>query len=550
MGAEERSRGRRGDPAGQPVLLPADGVYGLCADVERGRRSAASTSSRAAAHAQPTAMIAASSRPRSSPLFPSSTSGRGRSSRARAAGPVHARAREPARRLPWLERRSIRRRSASASPRLPDATQARARRVSGRGRRDERQRSGRARRGEPGRGSCADPRRVRGRARRRAALGPASTVIDFGGRRAGRASARAPAPRPRRSRASRGLSSSAQAVPSGGCEGADRPRPTTMTGRLDPRRFDQGAGMAIAQETFEQLRTAGLAEVDPEIADTLARELERQRGQIELIASENFTWPSVLEAIGSTPTNKYAEGYPGKRYYGGCEVVDEIEELAREPREGALRRRARERPAPRGRAGEHGRLLRRALARRPGARALARPRRPSHARPEGELLREALRVPPLRRLARDDDGRLRRGARAGQGGAAEADRLRRLRLSAHGRGRPVPRDRRRGRGAADDRHGPFRRPRRGRASIRAPCRTRTSSPRRLTRRSRARAPASCSAPRSTRRRSTGRSSPGCRAGRSCTRSRPRRPASGSPAPRRSATTSGRSARTPTRSRRG
>jgi glycine hydroxymethyltransferase len=86
--------------------------------------------------------------------------------------------------------------------------------------------------------------------------------------------------------------------------------------------------MAIAQETLEQLRTAGLSDVDPEIADLLGRELERQRGQIELIASENFTWPSVFEAIGSTPTNKYAEGYPGKRYYGGCEVVDEIEQLA------------------------------------------------------------------------------------------------------------------------------------------------------------------------------------------------------------------------------
>jgi glycine hydroxymethyltransferase len=87
--------------------------------------------------------------------------------------------------------------------------------------------------------------------------------------------------------------------------------------------------MAIAQETFEHLKTAGLAEIDPEIADLIGRELERQRGQIELIASENFTWPSVLEAVGSVPTNKYAEGYPGKRYYGGCEVVDEIEELAR-----------------------------------------------------------------------------------------------------------------------------------------------------------------------------------------------------------------------------
>jgi glycine hydroxymethyltransferase len=86
--------------------------------------------------------------------------------------------------------------------------------------------------------------------------------------------------------------------------------------------------MAVAQETFAGLRQAGLAEVDGEIADLLGRELERQRGQIELIAAENFTWPSVLEAVGSVPTNKYAEGYPGRRYYGGCEVVDEIEQLA------------------------------------------------------------------------------------------------------------------------------------------------------------------------------------------------------------------------------
>jgi glycine hydroxymethyltransferase len=86
--------------------------------------------------------------------------------------------------------------------------------------------------------------------------------------------------------------------------------------------------MAVAQATLDQLRSAGLAEVDPDVSDLLGRELERQRGQIELIASENFTWPSVLEAVGSVPTNKYAEGYPGRRYYGGCEVVDEIEQLA------------------------------------------------------------------------------------------------------------------------------------------------------------------------------------------------------------------------------
>jgi glycine hydroxymethyltransferase len=86
--------------------------------------------------------------------------------------------------------------------------------------------------------------------------------------------------------------------------------------------------MAVAQETFQQLVSAGLDAVDPEIAGLLGQELERQRNQIELIASENFTWPSVLEAVGSVPTNKYAEGYPGRRYYGGCEVVDEIEQLA------------------------------------------------------------------------------------------------------------------------------------------------------------------------------------------------------------------------------
>jgi len=86
--------------------------------------------------------------------------------------------------------------------------------------------------------------------------------------------------------------------------------------------------MATVPLTLESLRTAGLADVDPDVAALLERELERQRGEIELIASENFTWPASLEAVGSFPTNKYSEGYPGRRYYGGCEVVDEIEQLA------------------------------------------------------------------------------------------------------------------------------------------------------------------------------------------------------------------------------
>jgi len=67
---------------------------------------------------------------------------------------------------------------------------------------------------------------------------------------------------------------------------------------------------------------------DTEIFDLINQELERQRNGIELIASENFTSLQVMQAMGTVPTNKYAEGYPGKRYYGGCEVVDEIETIA------------------------------------------------------------------------------------------------------------------------------------------------------------------------------------------------------------------------------
>src|ERR671932_677212 len=71
-----------------------------------------------------------------------------------------------------------------------------------------------------------------------------------------------------------------------------------------------------------------LADVDPEVADAIGRELERQQRTLEMIASENFVPLSVLECQGSVLTNKYAEGYPGRRYYGGCEHVDVIEQLA------------------------------------------------------------------------------------------------------------------------------------------------------------------------------------------------------------------------------
>jgi glycine hydroxymethyltransferase len=81
---------------------------------------------------------------------------------------------------------------------------------------------------------------------------------------------------------------------------------------------EQGAG----------LQMPALSEYDPDVADIIRREVERQREGLELIASENFVSEAVLEAMGTPLTNKYAEGLPGKRYYGGCEFVDQVEQLA------------------------------------------------------------------------------------------------------------------------------------------------------------------------------------------------------------------------------
>ncbi|MCX5764512.1 MAG: serine hydroxymethyltransferase, partial [Gemmatimonadetes bacterium] len=71
-----------------------------------------------------------------------------------------------------------------------------------------------------------------------------------------------------------------------------------------------------------------LKQTDPEVAHLISEEIARQSDGLELIASENFVSPAVMEATGSALTNKYAEGLPGKRYYGGCEVVDKVEQLA------------------------------------------------------------------------------------------------------------------------------------------------------------------------------------------------------------------------------
>src|SRR6476646_7034322 len=80
--------------------------------------------------------------------------------------------------------------------------------------------------------------------------------------------------------------------------------------------------------TASSFFSASLAEGDPEVAAAIGKELGRQQHEIELIASENIVSRAVLEAAGSVLTNKYAEGYPGKRYYGGCQFVDVAENLA------------------------------------------------------------------------------------------------------------------------------------------------------------------------------------------------------------------------------
>ncbi|MGF1473824.1 MAG: serine hydroxymethyltransferase [Rubrobacteraceae bacterium] len=93
---------------------------------------------------------------------------------------------------------------------------------------------------------------------------------------------------------------------------------------------ESATGTSSGQPTAlpEDIAIAPLAEVDPEIDRVLKRELGRQRNTLEMIASENFVPQAILDTVGSVLTNKYAEGYPGKRYYGGCEEVDVAEQLA------------------------------------------------------------------------------------------------------------------------------------------------------------------------------------------------------------------------------
>ena len=174
-------------------------------------------------------------------------------------------------------------------------------------------------------------------------------------------------------------------------------------------------------------------------------ELDRQRGGLQLIASENFTSPAVLAALGSTLTNKYAEGYPGQRYYGGCAEVDRAEELAIERAKDLF---GAEHANVQPHSGASANLAAYAALAQPGDTVLAM------ELPHGGHLTHGSRVnfsgkwfhPIGYRVApghRAD--RLRRGPRPGPGPPAQADHLRRHRVPAADRLRPVPGDRRRGR---------------------------------------------------------------------------------------------------------
>ena len=145
-----------------------------------------------------------------------------------------------------------------------------------------------------------------------------------------------------------------------------------------------------------------LADVDPEVAEALGASSRRQQRTLEMIASENFVPQAVLDCQGSVLTNKYAEGYPGRRYYGGCEYVDVVEQLAIDRAKalfGAEHANVQPHAGAQANTAVYHALLEPGRH-DPGPRAP--PRRPPHARDEDQRLRAALRHRRLRGRPRDD----------------------------------------------------------------------------------------------------------------------------------------------------
>ena len=264
-------------------------------------------------------------------------------------------------------------------------------------------------------------------------------------------------------------------------------------------------------ETPSRWRT--LTNTDPDIDRAIADERHRQNSGLELIASENFVSQAVLQAAGSVLTNKYAEGYPGKRYYGGCEFVDVVEGAGDRARQGLF---GAEHANVQPHSGAQANMAVYFTLLKPGDTVLgmnlAHGGHLTHGHPlnfSGKLYT----IVPYGVRQRRRAHRLRRARAARARAQAEDDHGRRQRLSAdhrfraHRRGRPAPSARR---SSPTWRTSPDWSPP---ASIRARCRTPTSSPPRRTRRCADRAAAWSSAARSTPKTSIGRSSPASRAAR-------------------------------------
>ena len=158
---------------------------------------------------------------------------------------------------------------------------------------------------------------------------------------------------------------------------------------------------------------APLAEADPEVYGYITDELHRQQQTLEMIASENFAPVASMQAQGSVLTNKYAEGYPGRRYYGGCEFVDEIERPGHRPDQGAVRRRVRQRAAALRRPGQRRRDAGADQAGRHHPGPVAGARRPPDPRDADQLLRPAV---PRGRLRGVQGGPPRRHGQRGRAG--------------------------------------------------------------------------------------------------------------------------------------
>ena len=161
-----------------------------------------------------------------------------------------------------------------------------------------------------------------------------------------------------------------------------------------------------------------LQATDPEVAAAVAGELARERSTLRLIASENFASPAVLAAVGSTLNNKYAEGYPGRRYYGGCEYVDIVEQLAIDRAKQLFGAEHANVQSARRCHREHGgvrRVPRAEGSGEQGARDGAGPRGPSDPRLAGERVGHVVQLRGLRGRSRDRAARYGPRPRPGQG---------------------------------------------------------------------------------------------------------------------------------------